>query len=319
MASHPSRMERLRASRRCLCFASHRNFPLTLPHVTQVFIMEGNALIGPSSNSLTPIKTFHTSVLSGIDGESGVQIESATDKVRLVVAAGEPLQQKIFQHGPFVMVRRSTAVVSGSRLTACVQLRRILKRASCRRSRSALALVAPAQHRLIVFFTLKDYRDGKNGFEGAAEWRSIQGARVRRRRDAVFFHSNVVLTRRSLSSAVAKSFLLLVCSSPAVPVQFRTISRNQMRFRCASRRDPVVVPYNTPPFIIYLINSTFFTNPLPNFSTCFNKLNLSNTTLAFPSFSSRTLIGNPRPTLNGRGASTEGFQIPPMTGEPSGE
>lgn len=56
----------------------------------------------PAASPL-PIKTYHTSVLSSVERESGIVLESASDKARIVIVAGEPLDQEIVQHGPFVM------------------------------------------------------------------------------------------------------------------------------------------------------------------------------------------------------------------------
>ncbi|BGP18059.1 hypothetical protein JCM10213_008405 [Rhodosporidiobolus nylandii] len=69
-----------------------------------IYTLEGTTLIGPSgSPSQKKIEQYHTAVLSNQDGETGVELESATDFSRLVVVAGEPLEQEIVQHGPFVM------------------------------------------------------------------------------------------------------------------------------------------------------------------------------------------------------------------------
>ncbi|GAA5921026.1 hypothetical protein JCM1841_005064 [Sporobolomyces salmonicolor] len=69
-----------------------------------IYTLEGEVLIGPSTpNTSNRIPAFHTAVLSNQDGENGVELESATDRARLVVVAGEPLDQEIVQHGPFVM------------------------------------------------------------------------------------------------------------------------------------------------------------------------------------------------------------------------
>lgn len=67
-------------------------------------------------------------------------------------------------------------------------------------------------------------------------------------------------------------------------------------------------------------SSTLTTSPLPSRSISRKTAFLSRTTLAFAPLSSRTgLIGYPSPTLNGRGASEAGFQIPPIVGEPCSE
>lgn len=48
------------------------------------------------------IKPYHTSVLSNEPSEEGVLIVSKTPNSRLILVAGEPLDQPIYQYGPFV-------------------------------------------------------------------------------------------------------------------------------------------------------------------------------------------------------------------------
>ncbi|GAA6030444.1 hypothetical protein JCM8097_009111 [Rhodosporidiobolus ruineniae] len=69
-----------------------------------IYTLTGETLMGPSdSPARQTIKQYHTAVLSNNDGETGVELESATEEARFVVVAGEPLDQEIVQHGPFVM------------------------------------------------------------------------------------------------------------------------------------------------------------------------------------------------------------------------
>ncbi|GAA6004084.1 hypothetical protein JCM10207_002418 [Rhodosporidiobolus poonsookiae] len=71
---------------------------------TFIYTLEGSTLVGPSSSpSRTLVKQYHTAVLSNQSGETGVELEAETDGSRFVVVAGEPLDQEIVQHGPFVM------------------------------------------------------------------------------------------------------------------------------------------------------------------------------------------------------------------------
>ena len=51
---------------------------------------------------VTPLKPYHTIPLTSKNDQTGVFIESASDDVHFVLIAGEPLQQEIVQHGPFV-------------------------------------------------------------------------------------------------------------------------------------------------------------------------------------------------------------------------
>ncbi|KAK4703226.1 quercetin 2,3-dioxygenase, partial [Phenoliferia sp. Uapishka_3] len=67
-----------------------------------VYTLSGSVTIGPSTNPSTIIEPFHTAVLSNTADATGIQITSS-GAARLVVVAGEPLTQEIFQHGPFVM------------------------------------------------------------------------------------------------------------------------------------------------------------------------------------------------------------------------
>ncbi|GAA5888490.1 hypothetical protein JCM5296_000649 [Sporobolomyces johnsonii] len=104
-----------------------------------IYTLEGEVLIGPSTPTTSNrIQAFHTAVLSNQDGETGVELESATDRARLVVVAGEPLDQEIVQHGPFVM-----DTPTGIRQA------------------------------------FMDYQFGRNGFEGAHEWQSEIGNKMR--------------------------------------------------------------------------------------------------------------------------------------------
>jgi len=53
----------------------------------------------------TVVPTFHTAVLSANAEESGVTL-SGTEGTQLVLVAGEPLDQTVFQYGPFVMTTK---------------------------------------------------------------------------------------------------------------------------------------------------------------------------------------------------------------------
>ncbi|GJN92769.1 hypothetical protein Rhopal_005807-T1 [Rhodotorula paludigena] len=68
-----------------------------------IYTLEGSILIGPDSSALAPVEQYHTAVLSNVEGENGVWLEAASDRARFVVIAGEPLDQPVVQHGPFVM------------------------------------------------------------------------------------------------------------------------------------------------------------------------------------------------------------------------
>jgi redox-sensitive bicupin YhaK (pirin superfamily) len=52
----------------------------------------------------------YTVVLSSVDGQTGVELTSASDdEARLVLIAGEPLDQEIVQYGPFVLTSERDA------------------------------------------------------------------------------------------------------------------------------------------------------------------------------------------------------------------
>jgi len=50
--------------------------------------------------------SFHTLVLSSNSGETGARITATSDDTEFVLVAGEPLDQTVFQYGPFVMTSR---------------------------------------------------------------------------------------------------------------------------------------------------------------------------------------------------------------------
>ncbi|KAL4074479.1 RmlC-like cupin domain-containing protein [Scleroderma yunnanense] len=50
--------------------------------------------------------SFHTLVLSNEKGETGIQLTAAQDDTQFAVIAGAPLDQTVFQYGPFVMTTR---------------------------------------------------------------------------------------------------------------------------------------------------------------------------------------------------------------------
>jgi quercetin 2,3-dioxygenase len=46
-------------------------------------------------------EAYNTLVLSGATNETGVAIEAAEDDTEVVLISGEPLDQEVFQYGPF--------------------------------------------------------------------------------------------------------------------------------------------------------------------------------------------------------------------------
>ncbi|GAA5879159.1 hypothetical protein JCM16303_001321 [Sporobolomyces ruberrimus] len=97
-----------------------------------IYTLSGSVRVGEQ-----PVPAFHTAVLSNAPDSTGITLESTSDEpARFVVVSGEPLDQEIVQHGPFVMDTREG-----------------------------------------ILEAFQDFRSGKNGFEGASEWRSEIGGR----------------------------------------------------------------------------------------------------------------------------------------------
>ncbi|KAE9401492.1 hypothetical protein BT96DRAFT_956526 [Gymnopus androsaceus JB14] len=68
-----------------------------------IYIWKGSVIVG---NESMPSETFHTLVLSANEGETGVKMTSGDDDTEFILVAGEPLDQTVFQYGPFVMTTR---------------------------------------------------------------------------------------------------------------------------------------------------------------------------------------------------------------------
>jgi len=68
-----------------------------------LYTLKGSVTVGDDP---MPHDAFYTLVLSAGEGESGVKITAASDNTEFVVIAGEPLDQTVFQYGPFVMTTR---------------------------------------------------------------------------------------------------------------------------------------------------------------------------------------------------------------------
>jgi redox-sensitive bicupin YhaK (pirin superfamily) len=70
---------------------------------TFLYIFKGSVLVGDDT---IPQPTFHTVVLSGESNETGVLLAAAEDDTQFILISGEPLDQTVFQHGPFVMTTK---------------------------------------------------------------------------------------------------------------------------------------------------------------------------------------------------------------------
>ncbi|KAH8106708.1 RmlC-like cupin domain-containing protein [Cristinia sonorae] len=68
-----------------------------------IYTLKGSILVG---NETVPHESYHTLVLSSDPAETGVKITAAEDDSNFVLIAGEPLDQTVFQYGPFVMTNR---------------------------------------------------------------------------------------------------------------------------------------------------------------------------------------------------------------------
>lgn len=66
------------------------------------YILEGSVNFGQGDNT-SKQDQYHTVVFTNDSSAEGIQLSAASDSARLVVIAGEPLDQKVVQHGPFVM------------------------------------------------------------------------------------------------------------------------------------------------------------------------------------------------------------------------
>jgi len=67
------------------------------------YLWKGSLLVG---NDTLPHDAFHTLVFSNNDDETGVKLTAAQGDTELILVAGEPLDQPVVQHGPFVMTNR---------------------------------------------------------------------------------------------------------------------------------------------------------------------------------------------------------------------
>ncbi|KAF8628475.1 hypothetical protein AX15_003986 [Amanita polypyramis BW_CC] len=69
-----------------------------------IYILKGSVAIG--SVPLSVHVAFHTLVLSSNKDQTGVAISGVEKGTELIIVAGEPLNQTVFQYGPFVMTTR---------------------------------------------------------------------------------------------------------------------------------------------------------------------------------------------------------------------
>ena len=66
--------------------------------------LKGSVKVGQEQS--LPHEAFHTLVLSSAGNETGVSLTATEDDTEFILVAGEPLDQTVFQYGPFVMTNR---------------------------------------------------------------------------------------------------------------------------------------------------------------------------------------------------------------------
>lgn len=111
-------------------------------------VLKGSISIGSDPKPI--YEAFHTVVLSSEEDQSGVAVSTVEKETELVIIAGEPLNQTVFQYGPFVMTNKQEIV---NTLEDCKQM------------------YCDSMYMLISALD----REGKNGFEKAHTWKSIIG------------------------------------------------------------------------------------------------------------------------------------------------
>ncbi|KAF9785043.1 RmlC-like cupin domain-containing protein [Thelephora terrestris] len=67
------------------------------------YVLKGRVKVG---NEEKEHEEFHTLVFSAEPDQTGVRLEGLEDGTELVLISGEPLDQTVFQYGPFVMTTR---------------------------------------------------------------------------------------------------------------------------------------------------------------------------------------------------------------------
>jgi quercetin 2,3-dioxygenase len=73
-----------------------------------LLVLKGSVSIG--SELKTIHEAFYTLVLSSENDQSGVAVSTIEKGTELVIIAGEPLDQTVFQYGPFVMTNKQEII-----------------------------------------------------------------------------------------------------------------------------------------------------------------------------------------------------------------
>ncbi|KAF5365736.1 hypothetical protein D9758_003291 [Tetrapyrgos nigripes] len=68
-----------------------------------IYIWKGSVIVGDNT---MPVEAFHTIVLSADDAQTGVKLTATEDDTEFILVSGEPLDQTVFQYGPFVMTTK---------------------------------------------------------------------------------------------------------------------------------------------------------------------------------------------------------------------
>lgn len=70
------------------------------------FLYTLNGAVKVGAPDSPPHESFHTLVLSAAKNETGVSLTAVEENTEFILVAGEPLDQTVFQYGPFVMTTR---------------------------------------------------------------------------------------------------------------------------------------------------------------------------------------------------------------------
>ncbi|KLO07969.1 hypothetical protein SCHPADRAFT_835900 [Schizopora paradoxa] len=73
-----------------------------------IYILKGSVKVGQEQS--LPHEAFNTLVLSSSGNETGVSLTATEDNTEFILVAGEPLDQTVFQYGPFVMTNREEII-----------------------------------------------------------------------------------------------------------------------------------------------------------------------------------------------------------------
>ncbi|KAF8350747.1 RmlC-like cupin domain-containing protein [Amanita rubescens] len=73
-----------------------------------IYVLKGSISIGSDPKPI--YEAFHTLVLSSEKEQSGVAVSTVEKETELVIIAGEPLNQTVFQYGPFVMTNKQEII-----------------------------------------------------------------------------------------------------------------------------------------------------------------------------------------------------------------